>query len=531
MKSRMGKTRRQQETPPAPLDPSSEMYSEFRPFPKQWEAWQALKVPQTDAEWEAVQHETEPINVVFGGAKGPGKSHFLCEFAYGYSVSVIQHFGLQAVGDDFVPHIGWIGRVVGKTFVETTLQTWLEAIPRACYELKTATAKHPQHILIDHRVAVDYGGLDNRIEIERFNSAQYGFIGLDQAEESVQEAVGVLLASRRKKLRNERTSQVEALPYRALFTCNPRTGWIKDTYVDRQDSGHIFVGATHRDNPLLPPSYVKTLEDAFSHRPDLLKAYRDGDWSGLSAVDQIILEDWISAAKIRLAGKPPYIKRWVSVDPARFGDDSCVILGGENTRPVDAKVLPMCGEPVIVTEAAAMSHRLQDCPIVVETVGVCGIGDYLRRAGKTVIEYCPAGKSSDAGADLKYANPRSRMWSTVARWMSLGVFDLTTGARFCLPEPDDPALAAVVRRVCEQLTWPWYEFRGQRILVADKEEIKAKHNGVSPDYGDAYVNGVGHLDVIPVAPGTEHLEEWRRPSADDGEAERRALSFVTESKL
>jgi hypothetical protein len=129
-------------------------------------------------------------------------------------------------------------------------------------------------------------------------------------------------------------------------------------------------------------------------------------------------------------------------------------------------------------------------------VGVCGVGDQLEKDGYEVIHYCPAGKQTDAGMDLKYYNPRSRIWSTVARWMQMGIYDEIMGGIFSLPESAEAHVRRAWQKVCEQLCWPKYEFRGQKILVENKEDIKKEHSGVSPDFAEAYVNGVGHLPSI-----------------------------------
>ena len=464
---------------------------------RQSQAWRVLALPQCDKDWEAQDAQEEPIDLLWGGAKGGGKSHFLCDVVYLYALEVIRFFNLQPVRD--VPHIGWIGRKVAQVFTGTTLETWKINIPQACYELVASSEKHPRHILIDKRVAIDYGGLDNRTDLERFNSAEYGIISVDQAEETEEDDVSTLRATRRKKLYCKRLKRWFCLPYRGLWTANPRQGWLKTTFVDQRGPNKHFIPALYSDNPHLPAGYVKTLEDAFSHRPDLLRAYRDGDWSVLSGIDQIILQEWITAAQTRY-GHHPYVKRWISIDPARFGDDSCVILGGENTEIIDARVLPMCSEPQIVAEAEAMARRMGDCedkrvPIIVEIVGVCGVGDYLASHGFQVIEYKPAAASMQPD---RYYNMRAEVWSTVGKWFHDGLYDAQACGVISLPRPVDDKLALVVHKICEQLTWPWYEFRGQRVLVAPKEEIKAKHRGVSPDYGDAYVNGVSHLPMIRV---------------------------------
>jgi len=426
--------------------------------------------------------------VAYGGAKGGGKSHFLCAWAHTRAWELAARY--QFPRSTMPPHVGWIGRKRATDFVATTLQTWQRVIPAHTYQLKAATEKHPRHILIDGRVAIDYGGLDSVEAINKFNSAEYAFIAADQAEETTRDDVSTLKGSLRL------TIQGEDQDYTCLWTCNPRPGWLKEDFIDSPTAERRFVPALYRDNPYLPGNYVAILEDAFGYRPDLLRAYRDGDWSSLSGVDQCILVEWITAAKQRLVYEP-FLRRLVTVDPARFGDDVTVILCLENTRIVDAVVLPFCSITDIAAEAHAMSVRWVKCPIVVESVGIgAGVVDKLADQGAPVIAYNPGAKSSNPD---KWWNLRAEVWSTVGRWFCLGIWDIRGSQFMCLPEADpddDRELLQVQREVCRQLAWPTYRFRGARTLIAKKEDIKADHDGVSPDYADAYVQGLWHLPVI-----------------------------------
>lgn len=408
-----------------------------------------------------------------------------------YAISTIRFFELEPARD--VPHIAWMGRKISAVFTATTLETWKSVIPSEYYTIVSSSEKHPKHIRILDRVAIDFGGLDNQHDLERFNSAEYGMSSLDQAEETKADDVATLKASRRKKLYHKRLRRHICLPYRGLWTANPRACWLKDRFIDHPGPNQIFVSALPSDNRHLPQDYVKTLEDAFAHRPDLLRAYRDGYWDDLSGIDQVILQSWIAAAKRRFHN-PPYTKRLVSVDPARFGNDSTTILGLENWSIIAGKKIPYSPSTQVSYEAASMSTALGDVPIVVETSGLGGpIADECRAMGKNVIDYDPA-----SGSDMpsRYVNLRAQVFSEVGRGFCTGVFDVQASAVICLPEPEDENLREIYESVCKQLTWYSYDFRGSKTLIASKEDIKSEHNGQSPDDGDAYVQGVWHQRYV-----------------------------------
>jgi hypothetical protein len=131
---------------------------------------------------------------------------------------------------------------------------------------------------------------------------------------------------------------------------------------------------------------------------------------------------------------------------------------------------------------------------VVESVGLGeGVVDDLMLHGINVIAYRPGAASEKPDSFL---NLKAQVWFDVAKWFSLGVYDDKKMGLLTFPVPQDPALAEVHRSICEQLEWPWYEFRGQKTIIAPKEDTKAQHNGVSPDYADAYVQGIWHLPMV-----------------------------------
>jgi len=471
-------------------------------FPIQVKAIEMLKFPTTEAAWRAVKKEKLPLDLMFGGAKGGSKSVLMCYVNYLYAKLVMNRFQLQPKpkGSE-VPHICWMGRKVMTDFVASTMQSWYQRIPESEYELRPASEKHPRHILINNAVAIDYGGLDSQKEVNKFNSAEYGMISLDQAEEVTRDDVSILMLSRRMALKDPKTGKDVHLPLRGLFTCNPRDCWLMEEFIENPDPNKLFLPAKHSDNPRLPAGYVQALEQTLSHRPDMLRALRDGLWDRLSGVDQVILKEWLVAAKTRYR-HDAYRKRLVTVDPARFGNDNAVVLGLEGTNLLDADVLPYCTGPQLQTTIMAMAHRIKtdEDPnplIVVETVGTDSTADILCEAGYNAIAYSPGDRMKEEDCKAgKCFNRRSDAWSWLARCMQSGLYDRKVGAVFTLKEPEDEKLAEIWRNITKQLTWPKYKFKGDFVLIQPKDEIKAEHSNESPDYADAYVQGVYCLDMV-----------------------------------
>ena len=147
--------------------------------------------------WHAI-HDSSIVDVMYGGAKGGGKSHFLCVWVFTTAMQIAQQFGLARTGNPL--HVGWFGRKQATDFAGTTLQTWRTIIPPELYQIRGGTERDVKHIIIDGRIAVDFGGLDKQENINKFNSAEYCFIAVDQAEETTRDEVSVLRASRRMRI-------------------------------------------------------------------------------------------------------------------------------------------------------------------------------------------------------------------------------------------------------------------------------------------------------------------------------------------
>lgn len=424
----------------------------------------------TDRQWEAQRAlaDRSVVDVLYGGAKGGGKTHFLCSWIYSAAKALAIKFSLQK--SDKPLHVGWIGRQQGTDFTATTLQTWYRIIPDD-YVVRGATEKHPRHFLIEGRVAVDFGGLDRREDINKFNSAEYAVIGIDQAEETTKDNVAVLQASRRLTINGNQ------LRYKGLYTANPANCWLKDDFIQDCVKYRRFIQALPSDNPYLPDSYIEMLKDSFGHRPELLEAYLYGSWDLADGVDQVIKAIWLEQAasftQIKFKTKT---RKYITCDVARYGDNETVAYYMEDTDVIDELIYGQRPTDYTVNRLTAWSTERDHCPVIVDEGGVGGgVVDFLAANGVNVIAANSAVKPETTNPMYAYGNRRAEVWDYAARGFSKGDVEM---------HHKDPILR-------KQLCTPKYKYRNGRIYIEPKEEItKRLGRGQSPDRADAYVNGL-----------------------------------------
>ena len=280
------------------------------------------------------------------------------------------------------------------------------------YEIKGK----PAEIIIADRVKILTGGLDNGDVINKFNSAEYGFFFIDQAEEVDPEQIGELRATFRLIINGQK------IPGKGLFTANPAQSFLKEEFILNPTPDRVYIQALPTDNHYLGPEYIEVLKDSFKNRPELLKAYLEGSWDSLGGFDQVIKDSWVSnASKIKLY--PATKKKLITCDPARFGNDETVIYRLQNTEIREQIIY---GQKSLMHTANVLhtfSHKHGDCLI---TVDVCGIGagivDRLNEMGDNVLDIDNAGKADEPE---KYYNKRAEIWCRAADMFAGGDVQLT----------------------------------------------------------------------------------------------------------
>lgn len=417
--------------------------------------------PRQGVAWEALQ-DPAVSELLFGGAKGGGKSVFLVFWMFLECYALAKRFFPTV--PTFPVVVGWMGRKQSVDFSNTTLETWKRFIPPEFYTLSEGN----KEIIIAERVKIDYGGLDRREDVHKFNSAEYARVAIDQAEETLIDDISVLRGSLRLIIKGEK------IPAKVLWTANPGQCWLKNDFIISPKPGLKFVKSLPGDNPYLGEEYVKQLKHSFSHRPELLEAYLYGSWDAFEGADQIIKSVWVREAVGRRCEERRYPIKVITCDPARFGDDETVIYYLEDGAIKD-EVIYGQKDTMYTAGRLAVMAREKEALVVVDAIGVGG--GVVDRLGELGIEVA-AVNCAERSQDERYYNLRAEIWDTAAKRFSQGGISLNS--------QDE--------RLHSQLCTPCYKFKQGRLAVESKDEIK-KRLTTSPDRADAYVQGLWQTEM------------------------------------
>lgn len=413
----------------------------------------------------------EIFSILYGGAVGGGKTYIGCLLLANYASWVIENFHLKP--NKYPIPLGFLGRNRAVDFNGTTLEMWKRIIPPTSYYIRWQPNKE---IIIGDTVKYFFGGLDREEDISKFSSAEFAVIFIDQAEECNRDKLAMLRSRFRRKINGI------PLPYKELFTANPRNCWLKDEFVLGNDPHKIYIPALPAENPYLPPTYMASLKEAFKHRPELLLAFIEGSWDSLEGADIIIKDIWVRQASEVVISYIRRPKRVFGCDIARYGDDRTVIYYMEGTDIKDELIFGQKDTMYTAGKVHIWAQEKHPDLIGVDVIGLgAGVSDRLREMGDKVLDF----NSSDKGEPtdrLKFRNLRAEMWWSVGRRFAEKDIKLTW---------EDPEL----RRELSSVS---YLIKDGKIQAEAKDDIK-KRLMRSPDKADAYIIGLHTLDHTVVS--------------------------------
>lgn len=431
--------------------------------------------------------------LLYGGAKGGGKTVFGCEWCGIDAVEVIKTCGLQPT--DKPPVVGFMGRKQSVDFTSTTLETWKRFMPADLYELKTSD----KLIVINKTVAIRYGGLDDSDTIRKFNSAEYAFYFIDQAEECDENDIAMLRGTLRLKLNGIQPK------YKGLLTANPALCWLKKAFISSPQPGTKFIQALPSDNPFIDSkAYVAQLKKAFSFNPALLNAYLYGSWDDLDSAFTVIpspaIDKCIDSGYTNREGE----KRITVCDIAEDGSDETVIYDFIGPKLRRDTVEIYSHRDLMDTTGRLQAHAKKNGSnlICIDKVGL-GAGVYSRlneiygssedeKMEQKVSVYGFDGRISPPGPlnEMTFKNYKTYAWFKAREIIKEGRADI----------PDDQVLKS-------QLAGMTWKFTSGEVIMLDKNEDVRKRLGQSPDRATTLIMG---LDALARAQVIKPYDKYAR---------------------
>ena len=226
-----------------------------------------VTVPYTPNEKQAIFHASPADEIIYGGAKGGGKSCALVMEALAY--------GMENVGATI-----YLFRETYDHLESNLIKEWKERVPKELYTY--SETKRIASIRGGSKVYFRY--LESVADAEGYDGRSIDFIGVDELTKHREEAIQILLSCLRSP---------KGFKTKFVGTCNPGNighRWVKQRYIVATnygkriivdpDTGNMiqFIPAKVYDNFAImenDPRYIKRLENL---PPKKKQAFLHGDW-------------------------------------------------------------------------------------------------------------------------------------------------------------------------------------------------------------------------------------------------------------
>jgi len=196
-----------------------------------------------------------------------------------------------------------------------------------------------------------------------------------------------------------------------------------------------------------------------------------------SSLNALLGPDEVKDAMARqlAAGSYEHAAKILGIDVARQGDDRSVIFPRQGLMARRPTILRVPDGYQVAGRVAIEADLWGADSLMVDGTGGWGAGviDALRSMNRTSVDV----QFSGAPLDARFYNKRAEIWWLMAEWVKHGG-----------QLPDEPDLVG-------ELTTPQYSFKGDKILIESKDQVKDRL-GRSPDMAD----GLAVTFAFPVAP-------------------------------
>lgn len=387
----------------------------------------------------------------YGGAAGGGKSFLGCYW--------LMQLGYYAPGTKY-----FIGRDSLKDTRASVLFTWskvAEMFGFTSYKFDENGITFANGSIIELLDLSYYPYKDPLFE--RFGSKEYTAGWIEEASQVNYQAFEVL-KTRVGRWRNEN------IKAKILCTFNPKKNWIDTTFyrpfvLGNETSDTRFIFATVRDNPHLPPDYIKRLHELKDEatKQRLLFGNFDYDSDPTVLIDYSIIKSIWSNIYVQSG------KKYITADVARFGSDKAVIMVWDGFKIIEVVTFDISKTTDIqnAINALRMKHKVQLSDIVVDEDGVGGgVVDSL---------HCEGFVNASKPYNPQYANLKTECGYKLAEMITQIYFEASVG---------EQEKTNIEQELGQLKTYD--SDKDGKLKMLPKEKIK-ENIGRSPDYLDNFI--------------------------------------------
>jgi hypothetical protein len=363
--------------------------------------------------------------------------------------------------------------ILGRSVLHTLKQTTLVTLFQVLKDMGLSPDKH-----------FTYNGQDNTVKLfnesiiilknleytpsdpnyERLQGYEVTAVGVDEASQISETCYNILKSRIRYKL-----TDYNLIP-KIILTCNPGNNYIKRIfYIPFQENNlpesKVFIQSLITDNPYVSQDYIDMLQTLPAEQK---KRLLYGDWFFTDEIGKLFDYDDIVACSYKNAPNPND-KKYISVDVARFGNDTSIAIvwvGLTVIEIVRYKKLDTIELSNNIKELIA-KHGIHPSQVIADSDGLgAGVVDNIRCT--------PFVNNSSALHKQNFANLKSQAYVKLSDMVKEGKISINVMDSAIVEELTQELLTVKLKDVDKD----------NKVQVISKDEQK-KILGKSPDLSDA----------------------------------------------